>query len=36
MIGGLGLYRFIAEPSVIKALSPVYAIEFIGSNGAKL
>lgn len=35
LIGGLGIYRFMAEPSVIKALSPVYAIEFIGSNGAK-
>ena len=35
LIGGLGIYRFMAEPSVIKALSPVYAIEFIGNNGAK-
>lgn len=35
LIGGLGVYRFMAEPSVIKALSPTYAIEFIGSNGAK-
>lgn len=35
LIGGLGIYRFLAEPSVVKALSPVYAIEFIASNGAK-
>lgn len=35
LIGGLGIYRFLAEPSVIKALSPIYAIEFIASNGAK-
>lgn len=35
LIGGLGIYRFMAEPSVIKALSPVYAIDFIASNGAK-
>lgn len=35
LIGGLGIYRFMAEPSVIKALSPIYAIEFIASNGTK-
>lgn len=35
LIGGLGIYRFMAEPSVIKALSPIYALEFIASNGTK-
>jgi KUP system potassium uptake protein len=35
LIGGLGFYRFLAEPAVIKALSPVYAIEYIGHNGFK-
>jgi KUP system potassium uptake protein len=35
LIGGLGIFRFIAEPSVIKALSPVYAIEYIGHSGMK-
>ena len=35
LIGGLGIYRFLAEPSVIKALSPIYAVEFIANNGAK-
>ena len=35
LIGGLGIYRFMAEPSVIKALSPIYAFEFIASNGTK-
>ena len=35
LIGGLGIYRFIAEPSVIRALSPTYAIEFIANNGAR-
>ena len=35
LIGGLGIYRFIAEPSVIRALSPTYAIEFIVNNGAQ-
>ncbi len=35
LIGGLGIYRFMAEPSVIKALSPIYALEFIANNGTK-
>lgn len=35
LIAGLGIYRFLAEPSVIKALSPVYAIEYIGQSGFK-
>lgn len=35
LIGGLGLYRFLQEPSVIKALSPIYAIEYIAGNGTK-
>jgi KUP system potassium uptake protein len=35
LIGGLGIYRFMAEPSVMKALSPIYALEFIASNGTK-
>jgi KUP system potassium uptake protein len=35
LIAGLGIYRFLAEPSVIKALSPIYAIEYIGNNGFK-
>ena len=35
LIAGLGLYRFLAEPSVIKALSPTYAIEYIGQSGFK-
>jgi KUP system potassium uptake protein len=35
LIAGLGIYRFMAEPSVIKALSPVYAIEYIGQSGFK-
>lgn len=35
LIAGLGFYRFLAEPSVIKALSPIYAIEYIGQNGLK-
>lgn len=35
LISGLGIYRFAAEPSVIMALSPTYAIDFISSNGAR-
>lgn len=35
LIAALGFYRFLAEPAVIKALSPVYAIEYIGHNGFK-
>ena len=33
MIAGLGLYRFLQHPEVIQALSPVYALEFIGHHG---
>lgn len=32
-IGALGLRAVIEVPAVVGALSPVYAIEFIGSNG---
>lgn len=33
LIGGLGLYRFLQETSVIKALSPVYAVQYIAHSG---
>lgn len=32
-IGGLGLFQFLQEPSVIKALSPTYGAAFITHNG---
>lgn len=32
-IAGLGVYRFLQHPEVIQALSPLYAIEFLGRNG---
>lgn len=32
-IGGLGIFQFIQKPEVIKALSPIYAIEYFQVHG---
>ena len=33
VLGGLGTYRLLEEPTVIRALSPTYALEYISGHG---
>jgi len=33
VIGGLGIFRLVAQPQAIKALSPTYGLAYIGEHG---